>query len=168
MVEILHLIPGRARLRLEAVKGHPELAQRVLAHLKGVSHINRVSVNTRTGGVLLLYDERALRSSAFLDEVSEALGKLFPGRFGPGRVTIVVPRLKGNPGLARVLEKRLSRVRGIRRVAIDPASGNCLVVYDPKLALSPDFLGAVSDALSAVLPRINLTKLLAFAGLGRR
>jgi hypothetical protein len=150
------------------VKGHPELAQRVLNHLEAVSHINRVSVNVRTGSVLLLYDEQALRSPAFLDEVSEALGKLFPGRFGPGRVTIVVPRLKGKPGPARALENRLSRVRGIRHVAIDPASGNCLLVYDPKLALSPDFRDALSEALNAVLPRVNLTGLLALAGLGRR
>jgi hypothetical protein len=164
MFKILHLIPGRARLRFEAVKGRPEFARRLHTHLEAVTHINRVSVDTRTGSVLLLYEARALRSPDFLDELSEALGKLFPGHFAPGRLRVNVRRLKGKPELARTLEKNLSSVRGIHRIDIDPTSGNCLLLYDSHLVTSPDFVDTLSDALPAFLPRINLKKLLALAG----
>jgi hypothetical protein len=164
MFKILHLIPGRARLRFDAVKGHPELARRLYTHLEAVTHINRVTIDTRTGSVLLLYDARALRSPAFLDEVSAALGKLFPSHFAPGRVRITTRRLKGKPVLARKLEKQLSSARGIHRIEIDPVSGNCLVVYDSQVVTAPDFFEKLSDTLPAFLPNLNLEKMLALAG----
>jgi hypothetical protein len=164
MFKILHLIPGRARLRFDEVKGRPELARRLHTHLEAVSHINRVKVDVRTGSVLLLYDARALRSPAFLDEVSAALGKLFPGHFAPGRVKLESKRLKGRPELARRLEKHFSTVRGIHRIEIDPVSGNCLLVYDSHVVTSPDFLDTLSASLPSFLPKINLRKLLALAG----
>ena len=43
MFKILHLIPGRARLRFDELKGHPELARRLHSHLEAVTHINRVT-----------------------------------------------------------------------------------------------------------------------------
>lgn len=164
MFKILHLIPGRARLRFDEVKGQPELAHRLHTHLEAVTHINRVTVDTRTGSVLLIYDPRALRSPAFLDEISNALGKLFPGHFAPGRIRITARRLKGKPDLARKLEKHFSDVRGIHQVEIDPTSGSCLLHYDSRVVTSPDFFETLSDALPAFLPKVNLEKMLALAG----
>ena len=164
MPRILHLIPGRARLKIETLKGRPDLAQWLRIHLEAVPHVNRVTVNTRTGSLLLLYDARALRSPAFLDEISAALGKLFPGRIGPGYLRIKVRRLKGKAELAHMLEARLARLRGIRRISIDPVGGYCHLDYDSKVVTSPAFLDALSDALSALLPRVKLKKLLALAG----
>jgi len=164
MFRILHLVPGRARLRFEEVKGRPELARRLHTNLEAVSRINRVNVDIRTGSVLLLYDAGALRSPAFLDDVSEAIGKLFPTHFAPGRVRVMVRRLRGKAELAHELEKHFSTVRGIHRIEIDPASGNCLLIYDSHVVTSPDFLDALSDALPAFLPWINPRKLLTLAG----
>jgi hypothetical protein len=164
MLKIVHLIPGRARLRFDAVKGQPDLARRLRIHLEAVTHINRVTVDTRTGSVLLLYDARALRSPAFLDEVSQALGELFPDHFAPGRVRITTRRLKGKPGLARKLVKHFSSVRGIHRIDIDPTIGSCTLVYDSHLVTSADFFEKLSDTLPAFLPKVNLGKLLALAG----
>ena len=59
---------------------------------------------------------------------------------------------------------RLAQLRGIRRISIDPASGHCHLDYDARVVTSPDFLDALSDAVSALLPGINLKKLLALAG----
>ncbi len=129
-----------------------------------MTHINRVTVDARTGSVLLLYDARALRSPAFLDEVSGALGKLFPGHFAPGRLRITTRRLKGKPELACKLEKHFANVRGIHRVEIDPTSGSCLLVYDSHVVTSPDFFEKLSDTLPAFLPKVNLEKMLALAG----
>lgn len=164
MFKILHLIPGRARLRFDAVKGQPALARRLHTHLEAVTHINRVTVDTRTGSVLLLYDARALRSPVFLDEVSEALGKLFPGHFAPGHIRITTRRLKGKPDLARKLEKHFVNVRGIHRIEIDPTTGSCLLVYDSHIVTSADFFETLSDALPSFLPKVNLEKMLALAG----
>lgn len=164
MFEVLHLIPGRARLRFDALKGDPELARRLHTHLGAVTHVNRVTIDSRTGSVLLLYDAWALRSPAFLDEISEALGKLFPCHFGPGRVRITTRRLKGKPDLARKLEKHFSSARGFHRVEIDPTSGSCLLVYDSHVITSPDFVEKLSDTLPAFLPKVNVEKLLALAG----
>jgi hypothetical protein len=168
MFKILHLIPGRVRFRFDAVKGQPKLARRLRAELEAVAHINRVTVDTRTGSVLLLYDATALRSPAFLDDLSRALGKLFPGHFAAGRLRITTRRLKGKPELARRLEKLFSSVRGIRRVEIDPSNGNCLLIYDSRLVASADFFEQLSDTLPAYLPKVNLKKLWALAGLRRR
>lgn len=165
MFRVLQLIPGRARLRFDSVKGHPELGRRLHTQLQAVRRIERVTVDTRTGSVLLLYDARALRSPVFLDEVSEALGQLFPGQFAPGRLRIKVRRLKGNPALARTLENCLAPVRGIRCIRIDPASGDCQLVYDSKVVTSPAFVDALSEALHALLPRMDRRKLLALAGI---
>jgi hypothetical protein len=164
MFKILHLIPGRARLRFDDVKGNPKLARQLHTHLEAVTHINRVTVDTRTGSVLMLYDARALRSPAFLDEVSEALGKLFPGHFAPGRLRLTIRRLKGKPDLARTLEKHFANVRGIHRIEIDPNSGNCLLVYDSQVVTAPDFFETLSETLPSFLPKVNLEKMLALAG----
>jgi hypothetical protein len=164
MLRVLHLIPGRARLRFDAVKGHPELGRRLHTHLEAVAQIKRVTVDTRTGSVLLLYDARALKTPAFLDEISEALSKIFPNHFAPGRLRVTIRQLKGKPELARILEMRLAPVHGIRHIEIDPTNGSCQLVYDSTSVTSPVFLDALSDALRTFLPRSNLKKLLTLAG----
>ena len=168
MLNILHLIPGRARFRFNAVKGHPKLAGQLRTQLEEVAHINRVTVDTRTGSVLLLFDAKALCSPAFLDDLSRALGKLFPDHFAPGRLHITTRQLKGKPELAHGLEKHFSSVRGIRRIEIDPSNGSCLLVYDSRLVASPDFLEKLSDTLPAVLSKANLERMLALAGFRSR
>ena len=168
MSKILHLMPGRARLRIEALRGHPGLAQRLRTRLEAVTQVRRVTVNTRTGSLFLLYDPRALWSPAFLEEISAALETLFPGRVAPGHLRLTVRRLKGKPELARALETSLAPVRGIHRIAIDPANGNCDLAYDSKVVTSPEFLGALSNALSPLLPPVKLRRMLTLAGLHLR
>jgi hypothetical protein len=162
--EILHLVPGRIRLRCDDVKGQPRFAQRIQAHLEAVTSIERVTVNTRTGSVLVRYDPPALSSPAFVSQVSKVLGELFPGSIAPGHLRLRMQWLKGKPGLARLVERRLASVPGIHRIQIDPTSGRFLLVYDASLVVSPDFLKSLSDAARSFLPRLDSRKLLAFAG----
>ena len=70
MISFLHLLPGRLRLKFDALKRQPKLATRLHAHLSAVSGIDRVDVNPRTGSVLLYYNPSALASPAFLDAFS--------------------------------------------------------------------------------------------------
>ena len=132
-----------------------------------VPGIRRVEAKSRTGSVLLAYDTRALGSADFLDDLSAALGKLYPAYFAPGRARIWVDMLKGRPRLAHRIKQQLGRVAGIHRLEIDPSDGACLFVYDSRTVTSPEFIDAVSRPLAALLPQLNVNNIIARTGLGR-
>lgn len=167
MVRILHALPGRLRLGFEAVKGRPDLASRLHTRLEAVSGIHRVSVDIRTGSVLMLFDPRAVKSAAFLNELSTALGSLFPSHFAPGRVSFTSKRLKGNPELARRVEHQMSAVRGIEHIAIDPTTGSCNLHYDAEIVTSPSFRSSLPRPLTLLIPQFDLRGLLTRLGLQR-
>ena len=167
MVRIVHVMPGRLRMRLGAVKSRPGLAVQLHNQLMADAGIRRVEVKSRTGSVLLVYDPRALGSANFLDELSEAMGRLFPAHFAPGRLRVRVDLLKGRPELAQRIEQHLSPVSGIHRLEIDPSDGGCLLVYDSRTVTSPEFVDAVSRPLAALIPRLDVKKIISRSGLGR-
>ena len=162
------MMRGRLRLRVDAVKRHPALAAQLHEILTVVSGIRSVEVKARTGSVLLSYDPRALGSADFLDDFSAAMGTLFPAQFAPGRVSIGVDLLKGRPQLAEKIEQKIEPLEGIRRLKIDPTDGVCLVEYDAQVVTSPEFIDVVARSLAALLPKLNVKKILARTGLGRR
>lgn len=167
MVRILHVLPGRLRLRFDAAKGRPDLASRLHKRLEAVSGIRRVQIDTRTGSVLMIYDPGLLKSPDFLNELSEALGSIFPQHFAPGRVSFTSKRLKDNPGLARRVEHHMSTLRGIERITIDANTGACHLHYDPKVVTSPGFLQSLPKPLELLVPKLDIRKLLSRVGLGR-
>ena len=166
MVRIVHIMRGRMRLRIDAVKGKPRLAEQVRVQLMGVPGIRRVEVNSRTGSILLIYEPLALGSADFLDELSLALGRLFPGYFAPGRACIRIDQLRGRTQLVRRIQQELAAVEGIHRLEIDPSDGDCLLVYDSHAVTSSEFIDTVSRSLTSILPRINVRKIIKRAGLG--
>ncbi len=167
MIKIVHLMPGRMRLKLQALKGRPEIATQLHSHLTEVAGISRVDTNTLTGSLLLLYEPRALRSPDFLVSFSSALGKLFPDHIAPGRLRFSVKRLKGRPELARRIEERLSPIVGIEQVEIDPATGECCLLYDSHAVTSPEFIDALSHPLASLMPQLNLKEIASRLGLRR-
>ena len=62
----------------------------------------------------------------------------------PGRVRMRVPEMKGNPDLAREIEKYLSDIKLVHRVEVNPLTGSVLVVYDPADSASIAALGRVA------------------------
>jgi hypothetical protein len=160
MVRIAHVMRGRLRLRLDALKGQPALATRLHEQLAAVAGVCRVEVKYRTGSVLISYDPRALGSADFIDDLSAAMGTLFPAHFAPGRARIRVDLLKGRPRLAQTLERQLVHLAGIHRLRIDSSDGACHVVYDSRQVTSPEFMDAVSRSMTALLPRLNVTKII--------
>jgi hypothetical protein len=118
--------------------------------------------------VLLIYDPRALGSADFLDDLSAAMGTLFPAHFAPGRVRVRVDLLKGRPQLAHKIQQQLAPVEGIHRLEIDPSDGACLLVYDSRTVTSPEFIDLVSRPLAALLPQFDVKKIISRTGLGRR
>ena len=167
MISFVHLLPGRLRLKVDALKRQPKLATRLHAHLSAVSGIDRVDVNPRTGSVLLHYNPSALASPAFLDAFSEALGQLFPAHCAPGRLRLTVRQLKGRPNLARRIVEHLSPLWGVHRIEIDPSTGDCLLVYDSRAVTRLEFFEALSQPLGSALPQLNVKKMMARVGIPR-
>jgi len=49
----------------------------------------------------------------------------------PGRVRLRIPGIKGQPALAREIERQLAGLTVVRRVEVSAVTGSVLVVYDP-------------------------------------
>jgi hypothetical protein len=64
-----------------------------------------------------------------------------------GRVRLKVDTLRVDPELARKVETRLSMIRGMLEVKINPLTGSVLMCFDPALFESIDFHLAVAGAL---------------------
>jgi len=79
LFRVVHLLPGRMRLRFKALKGRPSIAAELRQHLGAVPGISHVDVNPLTGSLLLHYDPHAITTPAFLDALSGPLEELLPG-----------------------------------------------------------------------------------------
>jgi copper chaperone CopZ len=168
LFRVVHILPGRVRLRFRSLKDRPAVAAALESHLGAVEGISRVEVNPLTGSLLVHYDPRRLRSPELLHALSSALGKVFPGRFAPGRLHLRVRQLRGNPELAAAVTERLAPLPGIERLEIDPATGDCLLVYDPREVTKQAFVDRLAGSLGELLPGLDLKALAARAGLRSR
>jgi hypothetical protein len=65
----------------------------------------------------------------------------------PGRVRFKVDALRVDPEQAREVETRLSMIRGMLEVKINPLTGSVLMCFDPALFESLEFHLAVAGAL---------------------
>jgi copper chaperone CopZ len=52
----MHSIPGRLRVKIPAIKGHPEKAKTVQALLRDLDGIESIRANTVTGSVVVKYE----------------------------------------------------------------------------------------------------------------
>ncbi len=58
----MHSIPGRLRVKIPAIKGHPEKAISIQALLKNLDGIESIRANTITGSVVVKYEQGRLLS----------------------------------------------------------------------------------------------------------
>src|SRR5689334_2730228 len=70
-IDVVHAIPGRARVRIDGLKRNPGAARRLAERLGALPGMRRVDVNPLTGTVLVVYDANDTR---WLDELPEAAG----------------------------------------------------------------------------------------------
>lgn len=164
LFRVLHILPGRMRLRFKALKGRPDTASSLQSHLGALEGISRAEVNPVTGSLLLHYDPRILSSPAFLDAFSEAMGRAFPGQFAPGRLHLKVDQLRGNPAFADSITQCLSPVSGIEQLEIDPTNGGFLVVYDSHEVTKASFVEELSGPLGKLMPGLDVKGLVLKAG----
>jgi hypothetical protein len=77
----------------------------------------------------------------------------------PGRVRVKISRLKENPVLAREVQARLSTVRGIQYVEVNPVTGSVLVLYDRTTLESLDSLLSLPAWFSPLFPDLEFHEL---------
>ena len=65
----LHVIEGRARIKVPGIRRSPGTATRVISVLTALHGVEYVQANTLTGNILMLYDSATIS----LDKIAEAL-----------------------------------------------------------------------------------------------
>lgn len=73
----------------------------------------------------------------------------------PGRISLEIPRLRGNSPLAAAVEVRFSAIAGIRRVEADAAHGKVAILYSQHELTSRHSRLARQEAFSSFFPEIN-------------
>jgi hypothetical protein len=78
----------------------------------------------------------------------------------PGRVRLKVAGVKGNPGLAGKVRKKLAAVPGIRQVEANPVTGNVLIHYDHAAIQTAEALEPLAAILGEFCPEVEALSLL--------
>lgn len=79
----------------------------------------------------------------------------------PGRLSVVIAKVKDNDDLAREVEYRFAAIRGIHRVETDAAQGLVSINYDRRELASFFSLLKLKETFSSLFPEINVTQLAA-------
>ena len=77
-LRIVHLSPGRVRLRSHRLRSMPALGTKIQERLAAIPGVERVELNALTGSVLLVYDRKRLASEGALARLGKVLDELFP------------------------------------------------------------------------------------------
>jgi hypothetical protein len=74
---VVHALPGRIRVKVEALKGDTVTARAVRDVVGDLADVGRVEVSAKTGSVLVVYDDSATTSRR-IAELAAALAPLAP------------------------------------------------------------------------------------------
>lgn len=74
-VQVLHYIPGRARLYSHQLLNNVSNVQQVTKYLNSVKEIDTFSINPGTGSILIQYSPKAVASHPLLKEVENLVAK---------------------------------------------------------------------------------------------
>lgn len=67
--ELVHVLSGRLRVRVHALKGNARLEQQITAALGEVPGVTRAQADARTGSVLVLFDEMPEVRQALIEQL---------------------------------------------------------------------------------------------------
>lgn len=76
--KIVSFIPGRVRLKIDALQGDPDFAGEVERRLREVDAITSVEIKPETGSVLVKYDRRKIATPENVEALCSHLTELFP------------------------------------------------------------------------------------------
>jgi copper chaperone CopZ len=80
MIDYVHNIPGRLRIKSAVIKKNPSEAAKIRSLLSAVPGVENLDVNLLTGSILIRYDAQKINSDQLLQTLSEA------GYFQPSKV----------------------------------------------------------------------------------
>ncbi len=78
----------------------------------------------------------------------------------PGRVRLKVAKVKGNPAMARRVEKKLRQIPGIKQVEAKADTGSLLIHYNLDDLCSEASMGMLESTLGELFPEIETVGLL--------
>lgn len=96
-VRVVHFVPGRVRIKIDALKGHPEATEGIVSQLSSLPDIHDVQASATTGSVLIRYDPAVF-------DVGELLGE------GVARPIVPVNHPSDKP---RASDEKVSLAQGI-------------------------------------------------------
>jgi Heavy metal associated domain 2 len=107
MVYPVHHVPGRLRVRILPIKGHPDKARLFAARMEALPGVRAVAANALTGSVVIHYDARLTSDSKML----AALGveTLTPAAAGSARLLTPMARRICRSLAQAVMERALER-----------------------------------------------------------
>jgi hypothetical protein len=79
--------------------------------------------------------------------------------FLPGRLRVKVDKVRHNAPFAEEIQRTLTALRGVHRVAVNPVTGSVLVHYDPLTMGALHALEALAETLGLCLDRAALERL---------
>jgi hypothetical protein len=77
----------------------------------------------------------------------------------PGRVRLRVKALKGNRNLAKVAQKEISAVPGVKEVTINELTGSVLLRYENSMLGNQESVDAIFATLSLLFPSADIDKI---------
>ncbi len=77
-IQVVHVLPGRVRLKAAKVKGDPVFAQQAEARLSQVPGIEKVEAKPTTGSILIFYSLAELLAQGALAALTDGFSELFP------------------------------------------------------------------------------------------
>jgi hypothetical protein len=89
-VYLVHVLPGRIRLKMEALKRNPSLAKEIQERLAPIKEAKQIQINPTTGSILVVFNPESSHSPDFHLKMAHALGISLPD---------VSATKNGNPGI---------------------------------------------------------------------
>jgi hypothetical protein len=109
VIEIVHHIPGRVRLRASAAKSNPAVAAGLEAAATSLDGVIDVSVNTASGTALILFDSAETSAANIRDHLSR-------GWASPSPADMLRAQLTPKGGLSKARKRRNKVVRHVLEV----------------------------------------------------
>jgi P-type Ca2+ transporter type 2C len=145
-------VPGRARFRVEGLRGYPGLAHRIEESLAGEPDVHRVQASPVTGTVLILFEPRRVR----LRDLISSLRRAWQTRAGTGPHHVA----PAPPWAHEAPWHVLSRASIIRRLQSSPITGLTTADARARLAwLGPNRVPAVPGKSTGQIVLEQLTSM---------
>lgn len=73
----------------------------------------------------------------------------------PGRMRLKVSKIRQNSAFEAQIRERLSAVKAIQQVEINPATGSVLLLYNPEEITLPDSLFSLWESFGSLFPELD-------------